>query len=108
MFENTVDEPQRARDGLERLLDGGMVRGLLLQQTERAPRRFERGRCVGRRCGSAGLFDLKKSSHRVGDGFGNAHHLRGNLGVGLDRPQRSGKSFASGFRSRDGIGHEPS
>jgi hypothetical protein len=85
-----------------------MMRRLLLQETQGLARRIERGRRVRRSGGSSRFFDLEEGSHRVGDGLGNAHQSIGYLGIGLNRPQRSGKCLASGFRSRDRIGHEPS
>jgi hypothetical protein len=103
-----VNEPERTGDRFEGLLDRGVIRRLLLQKTERASRRFERSGSLGCRGSASRLLDLEECSHRVGDRFGDAHQLRRHLGIGLDCAERSGKCLASGFRSRDGIGHEPS
>jgi hypothetical protein len=73
LFRESVDEAQRTRDRFERLLDGGQMRRLLLQETQRSPSCIERGGRVLDSGGSPGFFDLEESSHRVGDWLGNAH-----------------------------------
>jgi hypothetical protein len=71
-----MDQVERAGDGLERLIDGGIAWGLLLQHGQRMTSGVERrGSCFAAR-GTAGRFDAMQGAHGSSDGLGHRHHLR--------------------------------
>ena len=93
-----VHEPERSGHGLECGLHGRVLRGLLLQERQRAPDCVERRRAGRRACRATRSFDLEEGSHGVGNRFGDRHELRGHARIGLERRQGTSERFTGGSR----------
>jgi hypothetical protein len=76
-----MNEVERAGDGLEGLIDRWITWRMLLQHRERVARCVQRGGPGLTARGATGRLDAMQSAHGAGDGLGDRHHLRRDIGA---------------------------
>jgi hypothetical protein len=76
-----MNQVERPRDGLERLIDGWVALRLLLKERQSLSRcrQRRRPRFAARR--ALRCFDAVERAHRVRNGLGHGHDLRRDNGV---------------------------
>jgi hypothetical protein len=100
-----VDAPQRAGDGLERGRDGGILRGLRLELSERALEMRQRRLDARRDLRSPRALDLMKGTHGLRDGSRQFEQVTRHVRIALEGIEPPCERLACGARKRDDVGH---